>query len=148
MVDLDHFKDLNDTFGHETGDRALRLFAETLRRSLRRDDLACRYGGEEFAVVLPQTTAVDAAEVLERVRGGLRSAVSAGGAPAFTASFGIALSTSYADLDEVVARADQALFRAKDAGRDCIWIDGEAAPVAAPLTPPTLLAAPLTDAVG
>jgi diguanylate cyclase (GGDEF)-like protein len=148
MVDLDHFKDLNDTFGHETGDRALRLFAETLRRSMRRDDLACRYGGEEFAVVLPQTTPTDTLDVLERVRAGLRSAVSAGAAPTFTASFGIALSSSYADLDEVVARADQALFQAKDAGRDCIWIDGEAGPVPSLLTPPTLVATPLTDALG
>jgi diguanylate cyclase len=124
----------------------LRLFAETLRRSVRRDDLACRYGGEEFAIVLPHTTVTDAIDVLERVRAGLRSAILAGNAPTFTASFGIALSSSYAELDEVVARADQALFDAKDAGRDCIWVDGEAAAVPAPLTPPTLVATTLTDA--
>jgi diguanylate cyclase (GGDEF)-like protein len=148
MVDLDHFKDLNDTFGHETGDRALRLFAETLRRAVRRDDLACRYGGEEFAIVLPHSTVTDATDVLERVRAGLRSAISAGSAPAFTASFGIALSSSYTEFDEVVARADQALFEAKDAGRDCIWVDGDVAAVPAPLTPPTLVPAALTDAAG
>jgi diguanylate cyclase (GGDEF)-like protein len=148
MVDLDHFKDLNDTFGHETGDRALRLFAETLRRSVRRDDLACRYGGEEFAIVLPHATVTDAIDVLERVRVGVRSAISAGNAPTFTASFGIALSSSYADLDEVVARADQALFDAKDAGRDCLWVDGETAAVPAPLCPPTLVATAITDATG
>ena len=146
MADLDHFKDLNDTFGHETGDRALRLFAETMRRTVRHDDLACRYGGEEFAIVLPNTTTATAVDVLERIRAGLRSAVSAGTAPTFTVSFGVAASTSYADLDEVVARADQALFQAKDAGRDCIWVDGDLAPTAA-LPAEPLLPAPLTDAL-
>jgi predicted signal transduction protein with EAL and GGDEF domain len=78
----------------------------------------------------------------------VRSAISAGNAPTFTASFGIALSSSYADLDEVVARADQALFDAKDAGRDCLWVDGETAAVPAPLCPPTLVATAITDATG
>jgi diguanylate cyclase (GGDEF)-like protein len=134
MTDLDHFKDLNDTYGHETGDRALRLFASTLRQQVRSEDTVCRYGGEEFAIVLPRATVSEATEVLERVRHSLALAISSGGSPSFTASFGIAHSSSYADFDEVVARADQALFQAKDAGRNCIWLDGETTPT---LTTPT-----------
>ena len=68
MADLDHFKELNDTYGHETGDRALRLFAETLRASCATEDLLCRHGGEEFAIVLPDCTRPDAHAALEAVR--------------------------------------------------------------------------------
>lgn len=129
MTDLDHFKDLNDTYGNETGDRALRLFASTLRQQVRSEDTVCRYGGEEFAIVLPRATVGEATEVLERVRHGLALAISSGGSPIFTASFGVARSSSYADFDEVIARSDQALFQARDAGRNCIWLDGETAPI-------------------
>ncbi len=68
MADLDRFKSLNDTHGHETGDRALRVFAEILRGGIRAEDLACRYGGEEFVVMLPGTEIHEAIEVMERVR--------------------------------------------------------------------------------
>jgi diguanylate cyclase (GGDEF)-like protein len=132
MTDLDHFKDLNDTHGHETGDRALRVFAATLRERVRVGDTVCRYGGEEFAIVLPDAGDVEAVEVLERVRQGLALSISSGGCPSFTASFGVAHSSSSDDFSEVVARADQALFRAKDAGRNCIWVDGEATPIESP----------------
>lgn len=124
MADLDHFKDLNDTYGHETGDRALRLFSETLRRAVRVEDVVCRYGGEEFAVVLPETPNDEAAEVMSRVRTTLAGAVATGSSPAFTASFGVAHSSDHPDLDELIIAADAALFEAKDAGRDCIRVDG------------------------
>jgi diguanylate cyclase (GGDEF)-like protein len=132
MTDLDHFKDLNDTYGHETGDRALRLFAATLREEMRAEDTVCRYGGEEFALVLPRVTKYEAVEVLERVRDGLIVAITGGGVPTFTASFGVAHSDTYADFEEVVAHSDRALFQAKDAGRNCIWIDGETTPASTP----------------
>lgn len=134
MADLDHFKDLNDANGHEAGDRALRIFAEVLRREMRSEDLACRYGGEEFAVVLPRAEAHEAIEVMSRVRDGLAHVTGRGDTATFTASFGVAHSSDAADIDDLVQRADRALFAAKDAGRDRICIDGHATPVARVLT--------------
>ncbi|HSO97277.1 MAG TPA: GGDEF domain-containing protein [Acidimicrobiia bacterium] len=134
MADLDHFKDLNDANGHEAGDRALRIFAEALRHELRVEDLACRYGGEEFAVVLPRADAHEAIEAMGRVRERLMHATSRGDTPTFTASFGVAHSSDAADLDDLVQRADRALFAAKDAGRDRICLDGHDIPIARTLT--------------
>lgn len=136
MADLDRFKSLNDTHGHETGDRALRIFAETLRRELRGDDLACRYGGEEFAIVLPNADVHEAIDAMQRVREALAQVTRRGDAPAFTSSFGIAHSSDATDVNDLVQRADAAVFAAKDAGRDRICIDGHSMPVA-----PTSLAA-------
>jgi diguanylate cyclase (GGDEF)-like protein len=134
MADLDHFKVLNDTHGHESGDRALRMFADTVKREMRTDDLACRYGGEEFAIVLAGAEAHDAIEVVERIRLALARATGRGDAPNFTASFGIAHSREGSDLKEVVEKADRALFAAKDAGRDSTCLDGHATPIAPTLT--------------
>jgi diguanylate cyclase (GGDEF)-like protein len=134
MADLDHFKDLNDANGHEAGDRALRIFAETLRHELRGEDLACRYGGEEFAIVLPRAEVPEAIEAMGRIREGLAHATGRGDTPTFTASFGIAHSSDAADLDDLVQRADRALFAAKDAGRDRICIDGYDIPIVRTLT--------------
>jgi diguanylate cyclase (GGDEF)-like protein len=134
MADLDHFKDLNDANGHEAGDRALRIFAETMRHELRGEDLACRYGGEEFAIVLPRAEIPEAIEAMGRIREGLEHTTSRGDTPTFTASFGIAHSSDAADLDDLVQRADRALFAAKDAGRDRICIDGHDIPIVRALT--------------
>jgi diguanylate cyclase (GGDEF)-like protein len=134
MADLDRFKQLNDANGHEAGDRALRAFSETLRREVRADDVACRYGGEEFAIVLPRADAAEAIEVMGRVRESLADTTSRGDTPTFTASFGVAHSSEAEDFDDLVQRADQALFAAKDAGRDRICIDGHAIPIARTLT--------------
>jgi diguanylate cyclase (GGDEF)-like protein len=134
MADLDHFKALNDAHGHETGDRALRIFSETVRQTMRSDDLACRYGGEEFAFLLPGVDAHEAVDVIERIRGELEAATGRGDAPTFTASFGVAHSDDAIDFEDLVARADQALFAAKEAGRDRTCLDGHAMPVAQTLT--------------
>jgi diguanylate cyclase (GGDEF)-like protein len=122
--DLDHFKSLNDTHGHEAGDQALRLFARVLAESLRPEDIAARYGGEEFVIVLPNCGTAVAAGVLERVRESLALELSAGNVPAFTVTFGIASSAYAAAFDEIVAVADGALLDAKAAGRNRVVIAG------------------------
>jgi diguanylate cyclase (GGDEF)-like protein len=123
MGDLDHFKVLNDTHGHDAGDRALRLFARTMREAVRADDLACRYGGEEFVIAFPGLDADDAARALGRIQERLVLALSAGTVPAFTASFGVARAGDGESLEEVCRAADVALFRAKREGRNRVIVD-------------------------
>ena len=122
MADLDHFKTLNDTYGHETGDRALRLFARVLRDALRASDVASRYGGEEFAIAFPDCSAVDARRVLNTVRAQLDAAITVGGLPKYTVSFGVTESEPGEDLEAALRRADDALLQAKREGRDQVWL--------------------------
>jgi diguanylate cyclase (GGDEF)-like protein len=122
MTDLDHFKDLNDTHGHEAGDRALRVFAGVLRATLRSVDIVCRYGGEEFMIVLPGCDVVEAGIVCDRIRDALSAATQSGDTPRFTASFGIMLSEPHLNMEQLVMCADAALYEAKRAGRDCIAV--------------------------
>jgi diguanylate cyclase (GGDEF)-like protein len=116
--DLDHFKDLNDTFGHAAGDRALRTFSHVLRDSLRPIDIPGRYGGEEFVIVLPDCPVSEARQVLERVRERLAERIVVADLPPFTISFGLASSDQATDFDHVVALADSALLSAKVGGRN------------------------------
>jgi diguanylate cyclase (GGDEF)-like protein len=116
--DLDHFKDLNDTFGHAAGDRALRTFSHVLRDSLRPIDIPGRYGGEEFVIVLPECPLGEARQVLERVRERLAERIVVADLPPFTISFGLASSDQATDFDHVVALADSALLAAKAGGRN------------------------------
>jgi diguanylate cyclase (GGDEF)-like protein len=116
--DLDHFKILNDTHGHEAGDQALRLFARVLGDSMRPGDVTARYGGEEFVIVLPDCDPDTAVKVLERVREQLALTLTTGRVPPFTVSFGLASSVDADTFDEVVSVADQALLSAKQHGRN------------------------------
>ena len=125
MADLDRFKDLNDTYGHETGDRALRLFSRVMRESVRAHDVISRHGGEEFSIAFPSCTATQAQEVLDAVRARLSAAIAVGGLPAFTVSFGLTEAGEEEDLPAVLARADAALLQAKVAGRDRVIVYGK-----------------------
>jgi diguanylate cyclase (GGDEF)-like protein len=121
LADLDRFKKINDRFGHPTGDDALREFAQTLREVVRDIDSAGRWGGEEFALILPGTDAVGGAVVAERVREALaaREIRSRDGKLVhLTASFGVAAFADSRKLESLVAAADEALYWAKRDGRD------------------------------
>lgn len=132
VADLDHFKALNDTFGHETGDRALRLFASTLSGCLRRDDLISRHGGEEFVAVLAGCSTARVRELLDTVRARLAVSVAEHGLPGFTCSFGVAEAGPGEDFAAAIARADSALFDAKRRGRDRTVVHSGAADTPAP----------------
>lgn len=122
MADLDHFKDLNDTFGHDTGDRALRLFARVLRSSVRDVDVVARYGGEEFVIVLPGADVTSAKPVMHRLQERLAEALADAQLPPFTVSLGLVDSSFDDHLSELVRLADHALMQAKSDGRDRIVI--------------------------
>jgi diguanylate cyclase (GGDEF)-like protein len=126
LADLDRFKNLNDTHGHEVGDRALRLFAQVVQGVLRGQDVVARYGGEEFAIVLPGLDLEQAVSVLERVRTALAEA-HGGDHPAFTTSFGVTDSSQAEGLDRLLQIADQGLYVSKESGRDKVTIGDPAA---------------------
>ena len=121
LADLDHFKRLNDTHGHEEGDRSLRLFSHVVRQVLRDDDLVARWGGEEFLIALPDADADAAVEVMERIRTHLARTID-GGQVRFTASFGVTDSTSAPSLQELIQLADIGLYLSKAGGRDRVSI--------------------------
>ncbi len=118
FFDLDFFKAINDRHGHETGDRALRVFSKVLRDSMRQNDLAARWGGEEFLLVLPSADLTTAVNVYERVRESLAITLASGPVPTFTASAGVARLSGNEDFLAVVTRADTALLKAKSEGRN------------------------------
>jgi diguanylate cyclase (GGDEF)-like protein len=122
IADLDHFKALNDTYGHANGDRALRLFAQTLASAVRGDDLVCRYGGEEFVVAFLNCTSANAYRALQAFRSRLEAARTTAGLPKFTVSFGLIDVLPAEDLEAEIARADKALFAAKEEGRDQVVV--------------------------
>jgi diguanylate cyclase (GGDEF)-like protein len=129
MVDLDRFKAVNDTFGHPTGDRVLREAARALAQGLRGSDLVARYGGDEFLIVLPATTAADAQAIADRLRARLagRRRVASTAEP-LDASIGIAVLGPDESAQGLLARADAALIHAKHDGRGCVILDGTATP--------------------
>jgi diguanylate cyclase (GGDEF)-like protein len=118
MVDLDHFKRVNDTYGHAAGDRVLKAFAECLSVTSREEDLITRYGGEEFLALLPNTRSFQGALFAERVRSALRDMDLLGDGSRITASFGVAELVAEDSLDALLKRADDALYQAKENGRD------------------------------
>ncbi|MBU6372842.1 MAG: PleD family two-component system response regulator [Alphaproteobacteria bacterium] len=121
LADIDHFKAINDTHGHDAGDEVLKALAARLSTSLRPADMACRFGGEEFVIIMPNTFADFAAMVAERLRRDVAAApVAIGGGReiAVTASFGVAGVAAGDTAERLLKRADEALYRAKQAGRN------------------------------
>ncbi len=121
LLDIDHFKVINDTHGHQMGDRVLVDFVGRIASLLRRPDLIARFGGEEFVLLLPETSQDEAVTVSERILA--RVAESRDGLPPITVSIGAATNRPDEDrLDTLLARADRALYRAKDEGRNRIEV--------------------------
>jgi len=128
MIDIDHFKRVNDTYGHEAGDAAVVSLATTLKSMARATDLPSRYGGEEFVFLLTGTDLPGAVEMADRIRKTVSQIVvtSSSGAFGFTVSIGVA---SFADEDkgwtDSLNRADQAMYQAKQSGRNRVVANGE-----------------------
>jgi diguanylate cyclase (GGDEF)-like protein/PAS domain S-box-containing protein len=127
MLDLDHFKKFNDTYGHDAGDALMRLVGSTLQRSIRAEDIACRYGGEEFTLILPEASLLDAAQRAESIRESIRNLnvqhrrQQLGGV---TISAGVAIFPDHGPMgDSVLRAADAALYQAKSRGRDRVAIN-------------------------
>jgi diguanylate cyclase (GGDEF)-like protein len=125
MLDLDHFKEINDRYGHAAGDAALEAISAFLAANLRRYDQVCRYGGEEFVILLPDTDAQSALPIIDRLRRGLAElpiVLGDGTRLAITASFGIATLSAELPVEASIAQADEAMYAAKRAGRNQVRI--------------------------
>ncbi len=126
LIDIDHFKSFNDTYGHQVGDFILIEFAKTLQKHIRRYDVLARYGGEEFAIILPETSTEDALVVSEKLRRAIEKSAFREQTEDYhvTASFGQVCSRPASDTEfnknTFISQADQALYAAKDKGRNCV----------------------------
>ncbi|MEG3168030.1 diguanylate cyclase [Sphingomonas sp. LB3N6] len=126
IIDLDHFKFINDTYGHSVGDEVLIAFASLARGVLRQDDVIARWGGEEFIVISPNTTRVKAVDALERLQSALASGITtAVGRVSVSFSAGVASFQGTESLQAIVRRADEALYRAKETGRNRVELAGK-----------------------
>jgi len=126
MLDLDHFKHFNDTFGHQVGDILLKEVAGVIKNRVRAGDLACRYGGEEFSLILADADTEGAQKCVESIRESVKHlSISNRGQTigTITVSAGIATFPAHSDnAEDLLHAADEALYRAKKAGRDCISV--------------------------
>jgi diguanylate cyclase (GGDEF)-like protein len=118
MIDLDHFKDYNDAFGHQAGDHALQEFARVIRNEIRNNlDVAARYGGEEFVIVMPESNLASALNLAERIRTRLETSSTL--QSRLTVSIGVAACRSgQTDREMLLGQADKALYKAKNSGRN------------------------------
>jgi diguanylate cyclase len=134
MMDIDYFKKFNDTYGHRAGDFVLSSLAQHVKKSLRTQDFVCRFGGEEFVVIMPMTKAYDAAMVMSRIRADLQDRFFY--SPYDNRDFNIHISVGVAqfpedaaDADTLVRAADEALYEAKETGRNKVVIYNHASTV-------------------
>ena len=130
LIDLDHFKQVNDQYGHAVGDRVLQTFAQQARQATRDADIVARWGGEEFLIVMPETSADGAALLVERLREALSAVAVSDAVPALRIAFsaGITAHRAGEHTDQTVQRADEALYEAKRAGRDRVVVDATGVP--------------------
>lgn len=131
MIDLDHFKQVNDTYGHLNGDAVLAELASILSSGLRESDVCARYGGEEFALILPETNESGARVLAERIRAKVAAATFPGGLK-LTISVGVAATDDAAVFTQLIDRADQALYAAKQGGRNQVRVADMSAPAPKP----------------
>jgi diguanylate cyclase (GGDEF)-like protein len=128
MIDADGFKAINDSYGHLCGDAVLRYVGGVLRSSVRATDVPCRYGGEEFLILLPETSSGGAAKLAESIRRTLAAAKVPCDASTVTVTVSCGVATTRAgeiDASALIGRADAALYEAKSAGRNRVHVDGE-----------------------
>ena len=130
LMDIDHFKSVNDTYGHGVGDEVLKVFAERLKSKLRSIDTVARYGGEEFVVILPDVSVERAYRVAERLRMSIANdpfkCSAPGGLLKVTSSFGGAIIGSEEEnVLKALERADKCLYEAKEGGRNCVYFEGK-----------------------
>ena len=139
VLDLDHFKSINDRFGHEAGDRMLKAFGDMAEQSIRTSDQMFRMGGEEFCAVLPDTSVTEAVAIAERIRQGFAAVMieTAAGPAHTTVSIGVAATQYAVEIDVLLAAADAALYEAKARGRNRVVV----------AEPASLLRASLSDVV-
>lgn len=128
LSDLDHFKNINDKYGHVAGDTVLKLFAEHLLTNIRSEDIAARFGGEEFAIIFPDARLADASAMVSQIRAQLEKkkwVVAASGEPigTVTASFGVARLSGGESAEDLIRRADAKLYQAKSSGRNRVFVD-------------------------
>ena len=133
FTDIDHFKKFNDTYGHQTGDQVLRLVALAVKQNIKAQDIACRYGGEEFAIILPNTELEEATQIGERIRTAVMSKElvkrSTGeNLGRVTISVGAACFNNMDTAHSIVSRADEALYLAKNAGRNLVKTEQDLEP--------------------
>lgn len=129
MCDLDHFKEINDHFGHDVGDGVLKMIAELFRKNLRQQDIACRSGGEEFLLLLPHTRLHDAVKTAEKIRLQLAGTpfATAESEQQITASFGVAVCHEAQDFNATIKAADQQLYLSKQRGRNQVSAEHDSA---------------------
>jgi diguanylate cyclase (GGDEF)-like protein len=123
MLDADFFKAVNDSHGHDAGDATLQRIVADCRREIRASDILARFGGEEFAILLPASSAELGRMIAERIRKRIAASGLESGAFACTVSIGVAAAAAAAEtIEATIFRADQALYEAKDAGRNCVVV--------------------------
>ena len=121
MIDIDHFKDFNDTHGHQKGDEILTEVARIISDNIRLNDIAARYGGEEIVVILPESSLSSAFFTAEKLRAAIESESRLRTGLQVTASLGVAAFTDSENaVSELISRADSSLYKAKEAGRNCV----------------------------